>query len=273
MPTSLDHLAAATPLFEHAVRTLRALNAGTDAIAVTLPAGVPHLDAARARLNSGIPALQGEPLLDGATLVANMLTIATSLDRAGELGGTASFARALASSRDWLCRDEWAVAALSGTWEPFGTVAGRVDIDEHALVTIADFAVRPALRAGAQVAREALFEAAWERGTCPGCGAAPVLAELRGPTRERTLRCARCASGWRFPRLACQACGERAHDVLRSLSAAGEGDYRRVDCCDRCGGYLKTVATLEPLGMAALLEEDLATAGLDLIAVERGYHR
>jgi hypothetical protein len=36
---------------------------------------------------------------------------------------------------------------------------------------------------------------------------------------------------------------------------------------------VKEIAVLNPLGSDALLEEDLATVGLDLIAVERGYRR
>jgi formate dehydrogenase maturation protein FdhE len=43
--------------------------------------------------------------------------------------------------------------------------------------------------------------------------------------------------------------------------------------CDNCQGYVKEIAVLDPLGADALLEEDLATVGLDLMAVERGYRR
>jgi FdhE protein len=273
MPSSLDQLTATTPAFERAVSTLRALIAATDSIVVALPAGVPHLDAARARLSDGIPALCGEPVIDGATLVANMHAIATALDHVEGSDEGASLTEAVAASGHWSCRDDLAAAALSAEWEPFGAVARHADIDEHALITIADFAARPALRAGTLRVRDLLADAPWQRGLCPGCGSSPVLAELHGPAGERTLRCARCAAGWRFPRLACPACGERGHRALHSLSAAGEDDYRRVDCCERCGTYVKAIATLEPLDATALLEHDLATAGLDLIAVERGYHR
>jgi hypothetical protein len=33
------------------------------------------------------------------------------------------------------------------------------------------------------------------------------------------------------------------------------------------------VAVLDPLGADGVIEEDLATAALDVVAVERGYHR
>ena len=100
-----------------------------------------------------------------------------------------------------------------------------------------------------------------------------MLAELRGKEQSRTLRCARCDAAWSFPRVACPACGERDHRKLVAVHGEGEESYRRADCCDSCGTYVKAVATLAPLSPDALMETDLATAALDMVAVERGYHR
>jgi formate dehydrogenase maturation protein FdhE len=44
-----------------------------------------------------------------------------------------------------------------------------------------------------------------------------------------------------------------------------------VDWCASCGFYFKALTTLDPLGPVELLESDLATVALDLVATERGY--
>jgi FdhE protein len=200
---------------------------------------------------------------------------------AGEAARTvvAALDRAFPSPAD---ADALAAAALAGEWDAARDLARRLDVDEDALVTLLDYAARGALRAAGARVRALLERRAaaggtgtrtWERGVCPACGAPPVLAELRGKEQGRTLRCARCDGAWAFARLACPACGERDHRKLLSLSGEGEEGYRRADCCDTCRTYVKAVATLAPLSAEALLETDLATAALDMIAVERGYHR
>jgi len=111
------------------------------------------------------------------------------------------------------------------------------------------------------------------RTRCPSCGAPPLLAELSGKDGARSLRCARCAARWRFPRLACAWCGEQDTNTLSALHREGDAGVRQADCCERCHGYLKAVSVLAPLDYTALLETDLETAGLDLVAIDRGYTR
>jgi formate dehydrogenase maturation protein FdhE len=43
--------------------------------------------------------------------------------------------------------------------------------------------------------------------------------------------------------------------------------------CSTCRGYLKTIAVLAPLDLYQLLAADLATAALDVAALEQGFHR
>jgi len=165
-------------------------------------------------------------------------------------------------------------AQATENWTETATAAVPVDtVDEYALVAALDYAARPALRAAASRVTALIANARWERGACPACGAPPLLAELRGKEEGRVLRCGRCASAWSFPRVGCAACGERDHRRLGALHGEGEADYRRAEYCEQCRIYLKTVAVLDPLTPDGVIEEDLATAALDLAAVERGYHR
>lgn len=277
-PSRLDAAVRRHEALAPAAASLRALLGAMHAVPVALPDGVPNLGAAAARLHAGVPALTGEPLLDGERLVAGVAALARALaqgrDAAGAGSGDALLAiaqavRPLGPSPEGGALAE---AALAGAWNEVVDAARRLGVDEFALVTALDYAVRPALRAGAERAAPLLAQGAWARGSCPACGAPPLVAELRGE-EGRTLRCGRCATGWAFARLQCPGCGERDHRRLLALHAEGEGDHRRADCCESCGLYVKAVAVLDPLGADAVIEEDLATAELDFAAVERGYHR
>ncbi len=46
-----------------------------------------------------------------------------------------------------------------------------------------------------------------------------------------------------------------------------------IDTCDTCGSYIKSLARLDPVPHEVLAAKDLATAHLDLLAIERGYTR
>jgi FdhE protein len=71
----------------------------------------------------------------------------------------------------------------------------------------------------------------------------------------------------------CTYCGERDHRKLGSLVPEGEGDMLKVETCESCRGYLKSLATLQAMPPFELLLRDLETVELDLVAVERGYGR
>jgi FdhE protein len=241
---------------------------------------VPDVAAAQARVRDGIPALEGEPLLDGEGLRRNMRILG---ERIGALDGAAIDARAVAGAFErgvaQFDAEALARAAVAGAWDEIVLLAPRFGLDDYSLVVMLDYAARPALRAAAARVREATRTTAWERGICPACGAQPLLAELRAPAdggngaRERVLRCGRCASAWSFPRVGCPRCGERSHAQLGYLHHEGDEEFCRADCCESCGCYVKAIAVHAPLGADELLERDLATAGLDWVAVERGYHR
>jgi FdhE protein len=279
----LDAAVERSPALADAARLLRSLTRAMDALPVALPPGVPHLPAAEARLAGGVPALEGEPLLDGPTLVRNVAALADALGagalgtdvRAGDVSAGSVFAgkaladRALAA--DALVVGALAAAAVRGDWAHVAGAAERLDLPPEALVTLADFAARPVLRSARAAVEPLLTDARWRRGTCPACGAAPLLAELDAADRERRLRCARCVSAWTFPRVRCPGCGTTNHRKIRYLHGEGEADARRIEACDGCGGYLKSIAVLEPLSPAALLELDLATAALDAEAIALGF--
>jgi hypothetical protein len=106
---------------------------------------------------------------------------------------------------------------------------------------------------------------------CPLCGAKPIVGVLRseGDGAKKSLICMLCAHEWTFRRIYCPACGEQREPQMAFYSAP-EIAHVRVDVCDTCHTYLKSV-DLTKTGLAVPVVDELATIPLDLWAREHGY--
>lgn len=110
----------------------------------------------------------------------------------------------------------------------------------------------------------------WREGYCPVCGRTPSMALLRAEDGARILECGRCHAQWQFGRLECPFCRNRDFYQLRHFSI-DEFPGRRVQVCECCKGYLKTVLGKE-MGRRVTLELDnIFTVELDLVARREGY--
>jgi formate dehydrogenase maturation protein FdhE len=109
--------------------------------------------------------------------------------------------------------------------------------------------------------------------TCPMCGGRPIVAVLRreGDGAKKSLICMLCAHEWTFRRVYCPACGEEREPQMAFYSAP-EIAHVRVDVCDTCRTYLKSV-DLTKNGLAVPIVDELATIPLDLWAREHGYEK
>ena len=110
---------------------------------------------------------------------------------------------------------------------------------------------------------------------CPFCGGRPQLSFLQGAGTadggSRQLLCATCLTAWPFRRVQCARCGEEDERRLGYYHAPAF-DHLRIDACDTCRHYLKTV-DLTRLGIAVPIVDEVAGAPLDLWAVEHGYRK
>ncbi|HEX3819225.1 MAG TPA: formate dehydrogenase accessory protein FdhE [Candidatus Sulfotelmatobacter sp.] len=106
---------------------------------------------------------------------------------------------------------------------------------------------------------------------CPACGGLPQLAIVR-PEKEkasRSLLCSFCLCEWPFPQPLCPLCGEEDQEKLPHYKSE-EWTYVRVEACDNCQHYLKTVdMTID--GSAVPLVDEAALAVLDVWATGLGY--
>jgi formate dehydrogenase accessory protein FdhE len=109
--------------------------------------------------------------------------------------------------------------------------------------------------------------------TCPLCGGKPIVGVLRseGDGAKKSLICMLCAHEWAFRRIYCPACGEEREPQM-AFYTAPEIAHVRVDVCDTCHTYLKSI-DLTKTGLAVPVADELATIPLDLWAREHGYQK
>jgi FdhE protein len=110
---------------------------------------------------------------------------------------------------------------------------------------------------------------------CPFCGGVPQLSILHSAGGAdgggRQLLCATCFTRWPLRRILCPNCGEEDERRLGYFHAP-EFAHLRVDACDACRRYLKTV-DLTRLGIAVPIVDEVAGASLDIWANGQGYEK
>ncbi len=107
--------------------------------------------------------------------------------------------------------------------------------------------------------------------TCPFCNARPVAGVLRGEGDggKRWLLCSLCSTEWQYRRVLCPGCGEENKDKLPIYTAA-EFPAARVDACDTCHTYIKSI-DLTKDGHAIPMVDEIATIPLNIWAEEHDY--
>lgn len=125
------------------------------------------------------------------------------------------------------------------------------------------------------LARRAEFDRSenYALGLCPFCGSKPVVGALRpeGDGAKRSLVCSFCSAEWQFRRIVCPACGEGDRERLPVFTAT-EFEHVRVECCDTCKTFIKSV-DLTRQGHAVPIVDELATVPLTLWAEQKGYRK
>jgi len=108
---------------------------------------------------------------------------------------------------------------------------------------------------------------------CPLCNSRPLIGVLRpeGDGGKRFLLCSFCLREWEFRRIFCATCAEETETKL-PVYVAEQFPYIRVEACDTCKYYLRTI-DLTKDGNAVPLVDDLAAIPLSLWAEEHGYSR
>ncbi len=165
-------------------------------------------------------------------------------------------------------------ASLGRQQEAIRTKAHHVGISPDLLWLVAELAAGPiAYRLQRDLTEDdhgtRTLVAGWRHGFCPACGSWPAFAERVGT--HRSLRCSFCAFAWEPPAHACIYCEEAGEAFV--IATPDTDSTARLEMCQQCGGYLKSLAVRSPTPFALLPIADLESSTLDLGAVGRGYGR
>lgn len=143
----------------------------------------------------------------------------------------------------------------------------------RALDFVATCALAPSLAAAAEKLAPLLPEdLPHEHGSCPLCGSLPYVSLLRGKEGRRMGVCSFCAHEYRIRRLACIYCDEDQQKQLKLFRVA-EYPGARVDVCESCRMYVKTLDRRETDRECQPALDDMATLALDALAQRQGYAR
>jgi FdhE protein len=150
--------------------------------------------------------------------------------------------------------------------------AEHADVDQGILSFLVQASIRPCLEIQMEELQGLVDLEAWLLGECPLCGSLPHMSQLRDEEGKRYLQCSWCGCQWRSVRIACPYCANKAFESLHYLCTDEEEAYR-VDLCDQCTSYLKTIDSRR-LDYEPFLDlEDIVTIHLDILALKKGYRR
>lgn len=218
-----------------------------------------------------------QPFLSGATIDIESAEVSRWLERLlcqASAGGYAATAPLSAAGKKSLPVEPLAVlqASLRQDNNVLSAMADTLGAGAQPFRAVADLAALPLLQA-CRRRWSALVPESWAQGYCPICGAWPALAEEQGIERTRRLRCGRCGSAWHAECLHCPFCDATEHRQHTSLVQGAASEARRIDGCQRCRGYVKTLMVLQGSAPEVVLLDDLASVDLDIAALDAGYRR
>ena len=152
----------------------------------------------------------------------------------------------------------------------FDNMEQEHDIDKAVLGFIVYNSLKPSLTMFSKKMSGYLDnESVWEKGYCPVCGSLPELSVFED-NGKRSLICGFCGHKWLSKRIYCPFCENTDHESLQYFDIEGEEEYR-VDVCDKCKKYIKTVDIKKTSRTVYLPLENRSTPYLDMRFSEMGY--
>ncbi|QJB55804.1 formate dehydrogenase accessory protein FdhE [Pseudodesulfovibrio sp. zrk46] len=155
----------------------------------------------------------------------------------------------------------------------FGSWAERCPDAPKAIAFLAFASLAPSIEATAAVLSLSLPDMKVPAvGTCPICGSLPLISSLEEKEGFRHATCSFCRHDYRIKRLACPVCGEEEQKKLTFFTVDEEPGFR-VDVCESCKTYIKTIDFRELDRVAIPVLDDLDSLALDYVAAGQGYRR
>jgi FdhE protein len=159
---------------------------------------------------------------------------------------------------------------LNGNEALFENLSADLGIEKTVLGFITYNSLAPSVSACAEQLSGYLKEAApWLKGYCPICGSLPILAIFKHEG-ARSLICSFCRYEWSVKRVYCPFCETSENKHLHYFYSEKEDDPR-IDVCDNCKKYIKTIDTRKVQRLIYPPLEQVSSLHLDYKASEMGY--
>jgi hypothetical protein len=209
-----------------------------------------------AKLGRGVPVFSGEPIPLPVPVLAPALVRLCDALAEGGAGEAATHIREAISGGS-IEPGSLLTASLARDQAVIRHGATHRGLAPDLVWLVAELAVSPFVHTLQQLlfgnVRDAKLRAAldgWNRGYCP----------------------AFCSSAWELTAYACIYC-ETGGEGFVTAAPDVERKDRRIEVCDACSGYLKTIdlPTLSPFPLLSI--SDIGSTDLDLAAMEHGYGR
>jgi FdhE protein len=161
-------------------------------------------------------------------------------------------------------------ALLKGNEATFENLAQNLKIEKQFLGLITYHSLRPSIcTVAVQLSAYLKKDEPWQKGYCPICGSAPILSILE-KEGARSLICSFCWHRWPTKRVYCPFCDNSNDKDLHYIYAEEEKDLR-VDLCNKCKKYLKSVDARLAHRLIYPPLEQVSTLHLDIKAREEGF--
>jgi FdhE protein len=170
---------------------------------------------------------------------------------------------------------------LIGDLEEVKSVATQLNLKPDLLSFIGVNLVQALLEFYSEKLEDKIDRESWFKGNCPVCGSFPAMEKLRREDGKRILWCGLCSTEWHYKRIKCPFCGNEDHNSLRyfftegdlSSDSSPEENPFRVDVCDKCKKYIKTIdeRKMPENEIPDFFQENINTLYLDILAQKDGY--
>ena len=160
---------------------------------------------------------------------------------------------------------------LKGNEALFENIVDELEIEKPVLGFLTYNSLKPSISGCADQLSVYLdrSEEQWLQGYCPVCGSAPILSLLEDEGK-RKLVCSFCWHLWPAKRVQCPYCDGSQNKDLHYFYSEEEKDTR-VDLCDKCQKYIKTIDTRKADRLIYPPLEHISTMHLDINAQEKGF--
>lgn len=197
-------------------------------------------------------------------------TICDILEQAGEkISRNITTIRSAVDNRA-IDADRLFSALLSEDEEYLGSIEKDFGVDREVLGFVIYNSMKPSIAMFSRmISRYLDRETEWDRGYCPVCGSMPELSVFE-EAGKRSLVCGFCGHRWPSKRVYCSFCENTDHETLRYFEIEDEEEYR-VDVCDKCKRYIKTVDVKKTSRSLYLPLEKISTPYIDVKFREMGY--